>query len=65
MISERISDNLPPQLTIHLICAELIFSVDNLSVIFLITLIYIFKCTVVNLYMCIYVHTDTEGLMED
>ena len=21
--------------------------------------------TVVNLYMCIYVHTDTEGLMED
>ena len=31
----------------------------------LISLMYIFKCTVVNLYMCIYVHIDTEGLMED
>ena len=31
----------------------------------LITLMYIFKCNVVNLYMCIYVHIDTEGLMED
>ena len=28
-------------------------------------LVYIFKCNVVNLYMCIYVHIDTEGLMED
>ena len=26
---------------------------------------YILKCNVVNLYMCIYVHIDTEGLMED